>query len=124
MKLETLWFYKKNMYRTSINGITIQLIMALWNEHKKCMIMIPEFRYNIFGEIICRRDEKEHKVPVLPKKELIDIQVESCKNTAGEDGEYLYICRRKDDKFAVGIVASKYPLRMFKNEDVETYKKL
>ena len=54
----------------------------------------------------------KHTIPSDFIEKLIDTAKNELKNTVGEDGKgYVYVCRREDDDFTIGICTSTEPLK-------------
>ena len=60
----------------------------------------------------------KHYVLSDDEEKLVDTAKEELKKTIGEDGEgYVYVCRREDDEFAIGICTSPDPLKKATEEE-------
>jgi len=129
INVEDIYFYKNELIRAaSIDG-----------DYEDFMIMSTEFpvRYcdfttvdNIYigdtdhcdDKILTQRDidngAMKHTIPLDILEEMVDTAKTELKKAIKKDEEgYVYICRREDDDFAVGICPSTEPLKKATEEE-------
>jgi len=130
--IKEIWFEEKDLLKNIAENVKsgqLAFVMVLFNDSSNGPILIPEFYCNK-NKAIARRDVLSKKV--IPSKKLIKKYYnELIKNSRKyynevikkDDLKYIYVCRKKCDKFAVGIVGSASELRFLTPKELKELRK-